>query len=226
MSNPQHGNREEPDEDASYRSIDYSAPAEPHAAHLGHHGRGYEGQQEGYGEQYGAYGEQREGYGGWQGYGEEHFNGQHGAYPEHHGMYQEQHGDYGQHHGEAPVTGNHGYHEYDYDYGVTDAYGRETSYNESDPRYAEMSPKFRSDDKGDGSGFLAAEERGVGDAELQSRNPLFRGLRRLFRSGVEARGIERVPEDERDGKHTIGLLLLWWSVNCVVSTFPIGVSSS
>jgi hypothetical protein len=33
-----------------------------------------------------------------------------------------------------------------------------------------------------------------------------------------------VPEDERDGKHTIGLMLLWWSVNTVVSTFPIGVS--
>lgn len=41
--------------------------------------------------------------------------------------------------------------------------------------------------------------------------------------GVEVRGIERVPEDERDGKHTIGLLLLWWSVNMVVSSVPIGV---
>ena len=28
---------------------------------------------------------------------------------------------------------------------------------------------------------------------------------------VEARGIERVPESERENKHSIGLLLLWFS---------------
>ena len=56
------------------------------------------------------------------------------------------------------------------------------------------------------------------------KSPLHRFFKRLFNSGVEARGIERVPEDERDGTHTIGLLLLWWSVNSVVSTVPIGVS--
>lgn len=64
----------------------------------------------------------------------------------------------------------------------------------------------------------------IHDSEIKDQNPLFRGFRKLFDSGVEARGIERVPEDERDGKHTIGLMLLWWSVNTVVSTFPIGVS--
>jgi len=74
-------------------------------------------------------------------------------------------------------------------------------------------------------GFLSADERDLKDEQLRSQNPFFRALNRLFGSGVEARGIERVPEEERDGTHTIGLLLLWWSVNCVVSTFPIGVSA-
>lgn len=58
---------------------------------------------------------------------------------------------------------------------------------------------------------------------VQDKGPAFRWLSKLFQVGVEARGIERVPEDERDGRHTIGLLLLWWSVNMVVSTVPIGV---
>jgi hypothetical protein len=66
----------------------------------------------------------------------------------------------------------------------------------------------------------------IHEAELKHRSPIFRYLNKAFENGVEARGIERVPEDERDGKHTIGLLLLWWSVNMVVSTVPIGVSGS
>jgi hypothetical protein len=59
---------------------------------------------------------------------------------------------------------------------------------------------------------------------VTQKGPIYRWLSKAFDMGVEARGIERVPEDERDGKHTIGLLLLWWSVNSVVSTVPIGVS--
>ncbi|ORX37540.1 cytosine-purine permease [Kockovaella imperatae] len=55
------------------------------------------------------------------------------------------------------------------------------------------------------------------------KSGLHRFFRKLFDHGVEARGIERVPEEERDGTHTIGLLLLWWSVNSVVSTVPIGL---
>lgn len=64
------------------------------------------------------------------------------------------------------------------------------------------------------------------EEDVASQNALFRALGKLFNRGVEARGIEPVPEDERDGKHTIGLLIMWWSVNCVISTFPIGVSTS
>src|SRR4051794_25702167 len=34
-------------------------------------------------------------------------------------------------------------------------------------------------------------------------------VRRTNANPVEARGIERVPETERESKHSIGLLLLW-----------------
>ncbi|KAL7418644.1 hypothetical protein Q5752_007103 [Cryptotrichosporon argae] len=61
------------------------------------------------------------------------------------------------------------------------------------------------------------------DELVGSSNRFFRVLNKAFSSGVEARGIERVPEDERDGKHTIGLLVFWWSVNMAVSTVPIGL---
>ncbi|KAL5480473.1 hypothetical protein ACEPAI_1743 [Sanghuangporus weigelae] len=47
-------------------------------------------------------------------------------------------------------------------------------------------------------------------------------LQRLFASGIEARGVERVPEDQRDPKHTWNNLLMWWSVNTVLTTIPIG----
>lgn len=49
---------------------------------------------------------------------------------------------------------------------------------------------------------------------------------RLFSNHVEEKGIERIPESERSSRHLPGLLLLWFSVNLVVSTFPIGVSAA
>ncbi|KAJ6621821.1 hypothetical protein B0H10DRAFT_947095 [Mycena sp. CBHHK59/15] len=48
-------------------------------------------------------------------------------------------------------------------------------------------------------------------------------LSKLFASGVEARGVERVPEDQRETKNTWNNLLMWWSVNTVLTTIPIGV---
>ncbi|KAG0691788.1 permease for cytosine/purines, uracil, thiamine, allantoin-domain-containing protein [Suillus ampliporus] len=48
-------------------------------------------------------------------------------------------------------------------------------------------------------------------------------LAKLFASGVEARGIERVPEDQRESKNAWNNLLMWWSVNAVLTTIPIGV---
>lgn len=35
-------------------------------------------------------------------------------------------------------------------------------------------------------------------------------LSKVFASGVEARGVERVPEDQREGKHAWNNLLMWW----------------
>ncbi|WWC59846.1 uncharacterized protein I303_102408 [Kwoniella dejecticola CBS 10117] len=81
----------------------------------------------------------------------------------------------------------------------------------------------RADDLNYNTRPIIDEEVALGEDEVAHKNPIFRKLGGLFNKGVEARGIERVPEDERDGKHTIGLLLLWWSVNMVVSTLPIGL---
>ena len=41
--------------------------------------------------------------------------------------------------------------------------------------------------------------------------------------GVEARGIERVPEDERTDKSTFKVGTMWCAANMVVSSFAIGV---
>ncbi|KAK4685105.1 hypothetical protein P7C73_g5056, partial [Tremellales sp. Uapishka_1] len=69
-----------------------------------------------------------------------------------------------------------------------------------------------------------SQPEAIREADLvPARGVFFRWLQKASAMGVEVRGIERVPEDERDGKHTIGLLLLWFSVNSVVSTFPIGL---
>lgn len=48
-------------------------------------------------------------------------------------------------------------------------------------------------------------------------------LSRLFASGIEARGVERVPESQRVSKNVWNNLLMWWSVNAVLTTIPIGV---
>ncbi|KAF9235053.1 permease for cytosine/purines, uracil, thiamine, allantoin-domain-containing protein [Melanogaster broomeanus] len=48
-------------------------------------------------------------------------------------------------------------------------------------------------------------------------------LSKLFASGVEARGVERVPENQRETKNAWNNLLMWWSVNMVLTTIPVGV---
>ncbi|KAG1813913.1 cytosine-purine permease [Suillus subaureus] len=48
-------------------------------------------------------------------------------------------------------------------------------------------------------------------------------LSKLFASGVEARGVERVPENQRESKNAWNNLLMWWSVNSVLTTIPVGV---
>jgi hypothetical protein len=52
------------------------------------------------------------------------------------------------------------------------------------------------------------------DQMLAARHTALGSLyRRLFSMGVEARGVERVPEDERSPKNAINNLLMWFSVN-------------
>ncbi|KAF8977720.1 hypothetical protein BGZ46_007168 [Entomortierella lignicola] len=46
-------------------------------------------------------------------------------------------------------------------------------------------------------------------------------LQRIF-TEVELRGIERVMPEDRQPKGVINNLLMWWSVNCVLTTIPIG----
>ncbi|KAF9995448.1 hypothetical protein BGZ79_010859 [Entomortierella chlamydospora] len=46
-------------------------------------------------------------------------------------------------------------------------------------------------------------------------------FRKVF-LGVELRGIERVMPEDRQSKGVINNLLMWWSVNCVLTTIPIG----
>lgn len=41
--------------------------------------------------------------------------------------------------------------------------------------------------------------------------------------GIEARGIERVPDDERHDTRLWGNLTLWLSANCVLPTFGTGI---
>ncbi|KZT39929.1 hypothetical protein SISSUDRAFT_1044887 [Sistotremastrum suecicum HHB10207 ss-3] len=48
-------------------------------------------------------------------------------------------------------------------------------------------------------------------------------LGKLFASGVEARGVERVLEEDRENKNVWNNLLMWFSVNAVLTTVPIGV---
>ncbi|KAF8507738.1 permease for cytosine/purines, uracil, thiamine, allantoin-domain-containing protein [Gautieria morchelliformis] len=60
--------------------------------------------------------------------------------------------------------------------------------------------------------------------EGQIRTRLGRyGLGKLFDFGVEARGIERVPENERQDKHVVGLLLFWFSVIIVLTNVSVGM---
>ncbi|KAF8507735.1 hypothetical protein JB92DRAFT_3121574 [Gautieria morchelliformis] len=49
------------------------------------------------------------------------------------------------------------------------------------------------------------------------------GLGKLFDFGVEARGIERVPENERQDKHVAGLMLFWFSVTTVLTNLSVGM---
>ncbi|EIW87465.1 cytosine-purine permease [Coniophora puteana RWD-64-598 SS2] len=81
-----------------------------------------------------------------------------------------------------------------------------------------------------GAGPVQEDVYEVRSAEVAPENTIARRfgalgpiLTKLFNSGVEARGVERVPEDQRETKNAWNNLLMWWSVNMVLTTIPIGV---
>ncbi|KAF8191258.1 permease for cytosine/purines, uracil, thiamine, allantoin-domain-containing protein [Pholiota molesta] len=65
-----------------------------------------------------------------------------------------------------------------------------------------------------------AEPSGAIVARFGVLGPL---LAKLFDLGVEARGVERVPENMRDDTHFWNNIFMWWSVNTVLTTISIGV---
>lgn len=57
------------------------------------------------------------------------------------------------------------------------------------------------------------------DRVLASRTSVLGKLyQRFFSMGVEARGVERVLEDDRDPKNALNNLLMWFSVNTGMAT--------
>ncbi|KAF8306326.1 purine-cytosine permease [Clavulina sp. PMI_390] len=90
-----------------------------------------------------------------------------------------------------------------------------------------MSSPYDSEEKG--SGISSPDETHV-DVPLRDREeaiaerfgPFQSFFVKLANMGVEARGIERVPEDERSDRNSLNSLFLWFSVNTVLTTVPIG----
>ena len=72
---------------------------------------------------------------------------------------------------------------------------------------------------------IAPDESGAVHGEVfVAGNTTYHKLQRLAtRFGVEARGIERVPADERTDKTTWKVGTMWCAANMVVSSFAIGV---
>ncbi|KAF2006391.1 purine-cytosine permease [Amniculicola lignicola CBS 123094] len=76
-----------------------------------------------------------------------------------------------------------------------------------------------------GSGSLGSEDRAAIPGEsFEYGNGVTAKLQRLAgKFHVEQRGIERVPEDERDDTSLLNVATMWLSANMVVSSFAIGL---
>ncbi|KIJ37611.1 hypothetical protein M422DRAFT_231673 [Sphaerobolus stellatus SS14] len=61
------------------------------------------------------------------------------------------------------------------------------------------------------------------DSRSQGRRKQWRWRRLLSMPKVEARGIEPIPEDERQNAHSINLLLLWFSTNTQIANVSLGI---
>src|ERR1700754_2153086 len=76
------------------------------------------------------------------------------------------------------------------------------------------------------SGIVPDETGAVHGEVFVQGDTLYAKLQRVAtRFGVEARGIERVPEDERTDKSTVKVGTMWCAANMVVSSFALGVLS-
>lgn len=82
-------------------------------------------------------------------------------------------------------------------------------------------------EEGSGSGSGTAHE--VGNViELKERKGFFRSLRKGedwldSKLGIETRGIDRIPDDEKQPPSSWNMLLLWWSLNVHVGVIPLGI---
>ena len=56
------------------------------------------------------------------------------------------------------------------------------------------------------------------DAIASRYGPLQGFFKRMLAMGVEVRGVERVPEDERTDRNSMNSLFMWFSVNTVLTT--------
>jgi hypothetical protein len=83
------------------------------------------------------------------------------------------------------------------------------------PGFSNNSDDYIPDDRG----AVPAETFVVGDSWYAKTQRL------AGKFGVEQRGIERVPNDERDNAHISQVGTMWLSANMVVSSFAIGTSN-
>lgn len=96
-------------------------------------------------------------------------------------------------------------------------YGEKQAYNVNDPE------KQAHDS---GSDLVPGDEGAVHGETLIAGNTAAARLQRMaVKFGVEARGIERVPSDERTDSSLAKIGTMWCSANMVVSAFAIGALS-
>lgn len=90
---------------------------------------------------------------------------------------------------------------------------------ETDVEAAAVEEQNNSGDYIPDDGAVHAETFVVGDSWYAKTQRL------AGKFGVEQRGIERVPSDERDNAHISQVGTMWLSANMVVSSFAIGMLS-
>ena len=64
--------------------------------------------------------------------------------------------------------------------------------------------------------------------ELQSRSGILRSMRKGEewldeKLGIETRGIDRIPEAEKQPPSILNIFFMWWSLNVHVGVVPLGV---